>query len=324
MDARSGARAVRGRSGEGLGEGMAEDIIRRALGESAATVVPLKARKVQLARTLRRALGERRPLPALPYRVTLRDGRCFKLLQGSGSARAEIAALAAVHPLAAALPGMPRLLAHDDERLLLEWAVGPAPRAGDPAFAAALGRAFARLHGIEPDWLDRAVLVARLDPVVDRLEAVGAIDAAGARHFRGWFARLPARIRTALSYADLKEDNLCWGADGELVLFDLGSFRRHAITDEHLFGGKLSGERLWARLDAERFRAAYLATPGGYPELFEHRGWLEPLGVLRVAASALDRHDALPAWFWRQRAAYRRSTRERARAVLQAISASAP
>ena len=141
---------------------------------------------------------------------------------------------------------------------------------------------------------------------------------------RRWFERLPPRLRTAVSYADLKEGNLCWRADGELGLFDLGSFRRHAITDEHLFGGKLSGERLWTRLDAGRFRDAYLATPGAYPDLFEDRRWLEPLAALRVAASALERHDALPPWFWRQRAAYRRSAGERAGAVLRAISASAP
>ena len=304
-------------------EGMAEDIIRRALGESAASLAPLKAAKVYRARQLRRALGERRALPALPYLVTLRDGRRFKLLRGTGSARATVAGLVQLHAVVGGLPCVPRLVAHDAENLLLEWIDGAAPRIDDPAFAAALGRTLAALHGIEANVVERASLVATLDAIVERAMRAQALNQRGAERMRAWYAQLPERVRTSVTYADLKEGNLCWGTNGELVLFDLGSFRRHSVTDEHLFAGKLSSPSLWSRLShRDAFREAYLAAPGAYPHLFEAQTWLAPLSALRMAGTILDRRDALPVWFWRQRAAYRRSVAERARAVLQAITAS--
>lgn len=307
----------------GREEGMADDIIRRALGESAATVVPLKPAKVHRARQLRRALGERRALPALPYRVTLRDGRRFKLLRGTGSARATVAALVQLHAVVGRMPGVPRLVAHDAENVLLDWIDGAEPSAGDPAFAAALGRTLAAMHGVEAKDVARSDLTAALDSIIDRMAAAGALNRRGAERMQAWYVQLPPRIRTGVTYADLKESNLCWGADGELWLFDLGSFRRHSVTDEHLFAGKLSSPSLWSRLaHRDAFRAAYLAAPGAYPDLFEAEAWLGPLSALRMAGTILDRRDAQPVWFWRQRAAYRRSVAERARVVLQAISAS--
>ena len=287
--------------------------IRRALGEQTAAVVRLKSGKTIAARIVRRALGERRPLGLVPYLVRLGDGRRVKLMSGRWWARQAVAEIAATYAAVSHLACVPRLLWRDDDNLIVEFVAGETPNVDDANFADTLGSTLAAIHGIDVGSVARDEVVAHAERTLARL-----VDAQVAGHeavgtATRWLVKnLPAALRTSWAYADLKESNFCWSADGRLVAFDLGSFRRASITDEYLAGGKLSGEPLLKRLKHPgRLRDSYRASPGGYPELFDAFAWLEPLSAVRLASEVLDRRDALPHLFWRQRASYLAAASER-------------
>lgn len=271
----------------------------------------LKTRETRRQRFWQKAHFDAQALNPAPYRVEADDGRRYKLLRAGHANRHQIDLFLYRYDAASKLDFVPHLIWHDDHHILLEYIEGELPDVSSRRFAYALGHCLARIHNVDVGTLSTRLILYMAEIHLAEIVNSNFMDESTANRVRDRLRiLLPESVHTSLVYADLQKANFCFSKDGKLFLIDLGGFWRGRITDEYLFGHKLSRPPLYQDLSLGIFKESYFAA-GGLTTLFDFANPVRALIDIRQAAYCTRRYHNLPVFLVRTRATYRQLIQER-------------
>lgn len=266
---------------------------------------PLKTANARVQRFWKKVHFDAQALNPIPYLVETADGRKYKLLRTARYNRHQIDLLLYRYEAASKLDFVPHLIWHDDHQLLLEYVEGDFPDVTSRRFARALGHCLAKVHSVDVGTLSASSIVYNAElQLTEFIQDESLHQREVAQILEHLTRLLPEAVHTSLVYADLQKANFCFSKDGSLYLIDLGGFWRGRITDEYLFGHKLSRPPLYEQLDLDAFKQSYFAA-GGLDRLFELTAPVGALIDIRQAAYCARRFHNLPSFLVRTRDTYR-------------------
>ena len=260
----------------------------------------LKTPAVRWHRALRRLRFDVHSLQPLAWLIETESGRKFKLLKADAAFSHRIRSMMFGYEAACALDFVPRVVWHDSRNILLEFIDGETPDITSARFTRAFAKCLAEIHALDTGELSIEAMLYALDRDLSELVAGGLLQRqASDRLRRAMVERLPATLRTSLTYADLQLSNFCFARDGRLVFFDLGGFQRGRIIDEYFLGHPISQQ-----LDLKLFKECYAAA-GGNVDFFDLSDAIRLRNQIRMAAFYARILRDAPRVQLRQRRAYR-------------------
>jgi len=232
--------------------------------------------------------------------VICADGRKFKAYEADESNRYRLDLYTRNCQILKDESFVPDLVAYAPGFLLVEYVDGSFPDMKEPRFAAALGQVLARLHGVGEGMLPSRSLfegVAYYWEHLVKWEIFTEGQVASLR--KALESCAPARFRTSIVYADIKPENYCWNEQGELTLFDLGSFQQGRITDSFLLGSTA-----FEIVDRDTFLSAYVAE-GGVSNWLDYEKCLRGLNSVEMLWYFTAQLKKLPLWAFKRRRAHK-------------------
>lgn len=272
---------------------------------------PLKTHEARRQRFWQKVHFDAQALNPVACLIEVDDGRRYKLLRTEHANRHQIDLFLYRYDAASKLDFVPRLIWHDDHHILLEYIEGEHPDITTRQFAHALGHCLAKVHNVDIGTLSARLIIYSVEMQLAEIVNSKFLDERTANRVRDRLTiLLPESVHTSLVYADLQKANFCFSKDGKLFLIDLGGFWRGRITDEYLFGHKLSRPPLYQDLSLDIFKESYFAA-GGLTTIFDLANPVRALIDIRQAAYSSRRYHNLPVFLVRTRETYRQLIQRR-------------
>jgi len=236
----------------------------------------------------------------LGWLLECKDGRKFKAYEAEPENQYRLDSYALNCRVLEGETFVPGFVHHSPEFLIVEFVDGSFPDMQEARFSEALGKVLARLHQVGTGLLPFQCVFAGDEFFLDELMRWRVFSPKQATRVKEVLAAsAPAVFRTSMVYADIKPDNYCWDGNGELVLFDLGSFQQGRITDYFLVGNSF-----FDTLDRELFLGAYKEA-GGDASWLKYEQCLRGLNSLKMLWFYEAQRRFLPLFALRKRRAYR-------------------